>query len=151
MHRRDAPPAIRVDAALRRFCPGRTRPEYFEALSDVAFDVPWGEAVGIVDRNGAGKGTRLTILTRMTAPTSGRADVGGVGIPLEVGARFHPELTGWKNVYLNGTLLGMKRRDSSGISTKSSSSPVSSRSSTPGKRFSTWDVRASGVRHCGSP
>ena len=86
--------------------------ETFEALSDVSFDVPWGEALGIVGRNGAGKSTLLKLLTRITAPSRGRIDLGGrVGSLLEVGTGFHPELTGRENIFLNGALLGMSRRE----------------------------------------
>ncbi len=86
--------------------------ESFEALRDVSFKVHWGEVVGIVGRNGAGKSTLLKIINRITAPTEGRIELGGrVGSLLEVGTGFHPELTGRENVYLNGTLLGMRRRE----------------------------------------
>lgn len=86
--------------------------ENFTALDDVSFEVEHGEVLGIVGRNGAGKSTLLKILTRVTAPTAGRVVLAGpVGSLLEVGTGFHPELTGRENVFLNGTLLGMRRRE----------------------------------------
>lgn len=90
----------------------RTHYEWFDALKDVTFDIPWGEAMGIVGRNGAGKSTLLKLLTRVAAPTSGSIDLGGrVGSLLEVGTGFHPELTGRENIFLNGSLLGMNRKE----------------------------------------
>jgi lipopolysaccharide transport system ATP-binding protein len=82
------------------------------ALRDVSFAVSEGEVLGIVGRNGAGKSTLLKVLTRITAPTSGRAMIRGrVGSLLEVGTGFNPELTGRENVFLNGSILGMRRRE----------------------------------------
>ena len=82
------------------------------ALQDVTFQVPEGEVLGVIGRNGAGKSTLLKILTRITSPTSGRAEIRGrVGSLLEVGTGFNQELTGRENIYLNGAILGMKRRE----------------------------------------
>jgi lipopolysaccharide transport system ATP-binding protein len=82
------------------------------ALKDVSFDVAEGEVLGVIGRNGAGKSTLLRVLTRITSPTEGRAEIRGrVGSLLEVGTGFHPELTGRENIYLNGSILGMKRRE----------------------------------------
>lgn len=84
----------------------------FWALKDVSFEVRSGSIVGVVGRNGAGKSTLLKVLSRITEPTCGRAEIHGrVGSLLEVGTGFHPELTGRENVFLNGAILGMRKAE----------------------------------------
>lgn len=91
---------------------GNREGEHLWALRDVSFQVREGEVLGVIGRNGAGKSTLLKILSRITAPTSGRAVIKGrVGSLLEVGTGFHPELTGRENIYLNGAILGMSRAE----------------------------------------
>jgi lipopolysaccharide transport system ATP-binding protein len=92
---------------------GARRPvDYLWALRDVSLDVKQGEVVGLVGRNGAGKTTLLKLLSRITKPTAGFAEIQGrLGSLLEVGTGFHPELTGRENVYLSGAILGMKRSE----------------------------------------
>lgn len=91
---------------------GTTTKEEFWALKDVSFSVNAGDVVGIIGRNGAGKSTLLKILTGITTPTAGEAIMRGrVASLLEVGTGFHPELTGRENIFLNGAILGMLRRD----------------------------------------
>ena len=91
---------------------GASSISYIWALNDVSFDVQEGQVLGIIGRNGAGKSTLLKVLSRVTDPTKGLVTVRGrVGSLLEVGTGFHPELTGRENIYLNGAILGMKRRE----------------------------------------
>ncbi len=107
-------PNTAVAAVLQRLRSplARSRFTEFDALADVDLDVPWGEALGIVGRNGAGKSTLLKLLTRVTAPTHGRIELGGrMGSLLEVGTGFSGELTGRENIFLNGSILGMSRKE----------------------------------------
>jgi lipopolysaccharide transport system ATP-binding protein len=129
----DAPPAIAVRGVAKRYYIGHRPPpttlaervaralrhpfardarETLWALKECSFTVARGDLVGIIGRNGAGKSTLLKLLSRITEPTEGEILMyGRVGALLEVGTGFHPELTGRENVYLNGTILGMRRRE----------------------------------------
>jgi len=111
--RRDTMLRERLISLLRSPFKGVSRPEnILWALRDVSFNVAQGEVVGIIGRNGAGKSTLLKVLSKITYPTSGRMKVSGrVASLLEVGTGFHEELTGRENVYLNGSILGMKKRE----------------------------------------
>jgi lipopolysaccharide transport system ATP-binding protein len=117
-YRRGGPVDTGLRHALERFAraPLRTllgvRPEMFWALKDVSLDVKEGEVLGLIGRNGAGKTTLLKILSRITRPTEGWAEIRGkVRSLLEVGTGFHPELTGRENAYLSGAILGMGKRE----------------------------------------
>lgn len=108
-------PYLTLRDSLKGIFKKREKTEMFYALKDISFDVFEGESVGIIGKNGAGKSTLLKILSRITPPASGRilAD-GRIASLLEVGTGFHPELTGRENIFLNGSVLGMKRSEIAG-------------------------------------
>ncbi len=95
-----------------RWVQGKVRSTAFWALRDISFDVCKGEVFGIIGQNGAGKSTLLKLVSRVMRPTEGRVRVFGRVVPLlELGAGFHPELTGRENVFLNGAILGFNRQE----------------------------------------
>lgn len=97
---------------LSTFDDSEERDDVIWALNDVSLEVERGEIVGVIGRNGSGKSTLIKILSRITSPTRGRVELSGrVGALLEVGTAFHPDLTGRENVYLNGSVLGMRKKE----------------------------------------
>jgi lipopolysaccharide transport system ATP-binding protein len=105
-------PFRRLRSALHGSANGNKDRAYIWALQDVSFEIKRGEVVGLIGRNGAGKSTLLKVLSRITEPTRGHAEIWGrVGSLLEVGTGFHPELTGRENIFLNGAILGMKKSE----------------------------------------
>jgi lipopolysaccharide transport system ATP-binding protein len=98
--------------AAKNIFSSRPDKKEFYALQNINLDIEKGERVGIIGRNGAGKSTLLKILSRITPPTTGSVKLRGrVGSLLEVGTGFHPELTGRENIYLNGSILGLKKKE----------------------------------------
>ncbi|MEY3501640.1 MAG: hypothetical protein RL308_3313 [Bacteroidota bacterium] len=101
-----------VGSIANKMAGTRNNNEEFWALKDVNFEINKGDIVGIIGKNGAGKSTLLKILSQITKPTAGKIIINGrIASLLEVGTGFHPELTGRENIYLNGTILGMTRKE----------------------------------------
>ena len=104
--------ATKKSPAKKKEATGLATKEEFWALKGISMEVKKGEVIGIIGRNGAGKSTLLKVLSQITPPTEGEITIKGrVGSLLEVGTGFHPELTGRENIFLNGAILGMTRRE----------------------------------------
>jgi lipopolysaccharide transport system ATP-binding protein len=105
-------PYLSLRDSLHSIFKSSERTEKFNALNDISFNVEAGEIIGIIGKNGAGKSTLLKVLSKITPPTSGKIiSRGRIASLLEVGTGFHPELSGRENVFLNGSILGMKKKE----------------------------------------